>query len=464
MIASELHDSVPPWSEISNLLQPGEIVRPKPILAIDNLDDSMKRILFVHNNFPAQFVHIARALAKDPGVQVAAIGTQTARPIPGVKLLKYSIGQGDVAATHPFARRFDLECRRAEEVLYAASNLKASGFVPDIVLAHPGWGETIPLRSAFPDSRLLAYCELYYRSKGQDVGFDPEFPVAGLDGDIRIHMKNAATLLALDDCDGGISPTQWQKSTYPAEYQSKIHVIHEGVNTNLVKPDPDASFQLPSGRVLTAADEVVTYVTRSFEPLRGFHIIMRALPQILKRRKDAHVVIVGGAGSPYGLEPPAGKSWKSIFLDEVARQIDTNRVHFVGALPHASYVKVLQISRAHLYFTYPFVLSWSFLEAMAAGCLVIASDTPPVREVLDPSKGVLVPFLDYDKLAAATVDALARPQRYDKQRIQARKFVLEHFDNARVCMPKLREFLGFKASKRRAKDEDDTALVASEET
>lgn len=424
----------------------------------------MKRILFVHNNFPAQFVHIARALAKEPDVQVAAIGTQTARPIPGVKLLKYNVGQPDVAATHPFARRFDLECRRAEEVLYAASNLKMSGFVPDIVVAHPGWGETIPLRSAFPDSRLISYCELYYRRRGQDVGFDPEFPVTGLDGDVRIHLKNATTLLALDESDEGISPTQWQKSTYPAEYQSKIHVIHEGVNTNLVKPDPKASLQLPSGRILTPSDEVLTYVTRSFEPLRGFHIVMRALPQILKRRKDAHVVIVGGAGNPYGFESPAGKTWKDVYFGEIADRIDTRRVHFVGALPHPSYVKVLQISRAHLYLTYPFVLSWSMLEAMAAGCLVIGSDTPPVREVLDETNGIVVPFLDHEKVASAAVEALAHPQRFQKQRAQARKFVVENFDNARVCLPKLREFLGFKPSKRRARDEDDSALVTSEET
>lgn len=424
----------------------------------------MKRILFVHNNFPAQFVHIARALAKDPDVQVAAIGTQTARPMPGVKLLKYNIGQADVAATHPFARRFDLECRRAEEVLYAVSNLKSSGFVPDVVVAHPGWGETIPLRSAFPDARLIAYCELYYRPRGQDVGFDPEFPLTGLDGDVRIHLKNATTLLALDDCDAGISPTKWQKSTYPAEYQSKIQVIHEGVNTNLVKPDPEASFQLPSGRVLTPADEVLTYVTRSFEPLRGFHIVMRALPEILKRRKNAHVVIVGGAGNPYGFEPPIGKSWKSVYYDQVAAQIDRSRVHFVGAQPHPSYVKVLQISRAHIYFTYPFVLSWSLLESMAAGCLVIASDTPPVREVIDETNGVLVPFLDHERLASVAIDALARPQRYQKQRAQARKLVLDHFDNARICLPKIREFLGFKPAKRRARGADDSALVTSDET
>jgi glycosyltransferase involved in cell wall biosynthesis len=408
----------------------------------------MKKVLFVHNNFPAQFVHVARALARRPDVQLAAIGTRTARAMPGVQLRKYTVADQSVAATHPFARRFDVECRRAEEVLYAASNLSSSGFVPDLILAHPGWGEALPLRSIFPKARIVTYCEMFYRTQGQDVGFDPEFPQVGLDGDVNIQLKNAATLLALTDCDAGLSPTQWQKSTFPAEYHDKIDVIHDGVNVNAVKPASDAQFRLPTGRVLTRADQVLTFVGRSFEPLRGFHVFMRALPRILAKHKKAQVVIVGGAAKPYGFSPPPGRTWRSVFFDEIADQVDERRIHFTGPLAHADYLRVLQVSTAHVYLTYPFVLSWSLLEAMSAGCLVIGSDTPPVKEVLNSTNGILVPFHDASRLANAAIEALAHPRRFDRHRARAREMVIERFDLRRVCLPKLLNFLEFESGEK----------------
>lgn len=372
---------------------------------------------------------------------MAAIGTQTAQPLPNVRLIKYSVAQHDVSATHPFARRFDLECRRAEEVLYAATNLLSSGFSPDLILAHPGWGETLPLRSVFPDARMVAYCELFYRTRGQDVGFDPEFPSVGLDGDVNIHLKNAATLLALNESDAGLSPTEWQKSTYPTEYRDKIRVIHEGIDVDLVKPAARGSVLLPSGLALTQDSEVVTFVARAFEPLRGFHIVMRALPRILKERKSAHIVIVGGGAAPYGMRAPEGRTWRSVFFDEIASQVDTSRVHFVGMLPYPDFVKVLQISRAHLYMTYPFVLSWSLLEAMSAGCLVVASETAPVLDVVNNTNGILVPFHDETLLAERVIDALAHQAKYKRLRVNARKTVLRDFDLKRVCLPRLLDFL-----------------------
>src|SRR5579872_3013724 len=214
----------------------------------------MKKILFVHNNFPAQFLHVSQALAKRPGFEVAAIGTGTARRVAGGRLMKYSVADPNVAATHPFARRFDLECRRAEEVLYAASSLSSSGFVPDIILAHPGWGETLPLRSVFPKAHMVAYCEFFYRVEGQDNGFDPEFPQSGIDGEIALQLKNASTLLALVDCDSAISPTRWQRSTFPEEFQPKIKIIHEGVDVDEAKPSAHAKLRLASGRSLSKAD------------------------------------------------------------------------------------------------------------------------------------------------------------------------------------------------------------------
>jgi len=402
----------------------------------------MKKILFVHNNFPAQFLHIAETLAADPGFEVAAIGTHTARRLSGVDLVQYSLRDGDVAATHPFARRFDLECRRAEEVLYAASSLSARGFVPDLVFAHPGWGEALPLRAMFPGARIVTYCEFFYRVTGQDSGFDPEFPGIGIDGDVALHLKNAATLLALVDCDAAVSPTQWQRSTFPAEFQPKIKVVHEGIDTGKAKPSPHASLRLRTGRVLTKADEVVTFAARNFEPVRGFHIFTRALPRILAANPRAQILLVGGDGAPYGALPPDGQSWRKIFFDEIAGKVDTSRIHFTGHLGRQEFLQALQISLAHVYLTYPFVLSWSLLEAMSTGCLVIASATPPVEEVVNAENGILFPFFDADQLADRVVEALAHPRRFKSLRAQARATIVKRFDLRSVCLPRVFDLLG----------------------
>jgi glycosyltransferase involved in cell wall biosynthesis len=398
-------------------------------------------VLFVHNNFPAQFLHIAQALIQDPEIKVAAIGSPTARPLLGMQLLKYDMGRLDVSATHPFARRFDVECHRAEQVLYCLSSLKASGFLPDVIVSHPGWGESLPLRAVFPAAHIIAYCEFYYGLNGRDVRFDPEFPAMGTDGDVLVQIKNAASLLALSDCDLGISPTDWQKSTFPREYLNKIEVVHEGINVDVAVPNPNAEFTLPNGRKVTIQDEVVTYVTRNMEPLRGCHIFFRSLPRILAKRPNAQVIIVGGDGTSYGAPAPNGKTWKSIFFDEIKNDIDVSRVHFTGTLPYDQYLKVLQISAVHIYLTYPFVTSWSLVEALSAGCLVIGSDTAPVREVIDGTNGILVPFFDKDLLAQRVIEVLADRPKYAALRVKARETVLERFDMMRLCMPRLRQLI-----------------------
>ncbi len=410
------------------------------------------KILFVHNNFPAQYRNLAAALANEPGFELAAIGASSAQPMSSVKLIKYALPDADVSGTHPFARRFDLECRRAEQVLYSLSTLAASGFAPDLILAHPGWGETLPLRTMFPKARQVVYCEFFYGAEGRDIGFDPEFPMSGRDGHIGLQLKNATTLLALADCDVGISPTCWQQSTFPGHYQSKIEVIHEGIDTSRVRPDAQARLILPNGRQVSRSDEIVTFVVRNLEPLRGYHIFMRALPDILRRRPNAQIVIIGRDGLSYGLPPPAGSNWKSIFLEEVRDRLDMSRVHFMGGVPYNTFIKALQVSSAHVYLTYPFVLSWSALEAMSAGCLVIGSDTAPVREVINSGdNGVLVPFFAVDELAEKVVEALQRPDRFNAIREAARCFVIEHYDAARICIPRMRQLLDLNAPARPAR-------------
>jgi glycosyltransferase involved in cell wall biosynthesis len=395
-------------------------------------------VLFVHNNFPGQYRHIARTLAQNPQVRVTAIGASTSRPIDGVNLVKYSLTNVEASSAHPFARRFDMECHRGEQILYALSSLAATGFVPDLIMAHPGWGETLPLRTIYPDARILLYCEFFYGMQGRDVGFDSEFPETGADGYVGLHLKNASTLLALADCDAGISPTAWQRSTFPDHYQRKISVCHEGIDVDIAKPNPDAVFRLPSGRELRRSDEIVTFAARNLEPLRGYHVFMRALPRIMAKRPRAQVVVIGGDEVSYGAAPPEGTTWKSAFLKEVAGRIDHERIHFTGRLPYLDYLSALQVSSAHVYLTYPFVLSWSLLEALGSGCLVIGSDTPPVREVLaNNENGLLVPFFDSQQLAERVIEVLSNPRRFSPLRAQARQTILDRYDMTRICLPKM---------------------------
>ncbi len=365
-------------------------------------------VLFLHNNFPAQFQNLAQELARNPSHRVVAIGSESAQPMKNVELQRYRMPFYDVSATHPFARRFDIECHRATAVLYVLSALRSAGFEPDLIIGHCGWGETLPLRSVFPNARIGVYCEFYYRFDGQDVHFDPESPRLGADGVVALHCKNASTLLSLAEADFGLSPTDWQKQTYPAEYHGKIHVVHEGVDGERLQPDPRASFLLPNGVMIHPGDEIVTFVARNLEPMRGYHILMRALPRILRERPKAQIVIVGGEGVSYGASPPEGQSWKSIYLDEVAHQLDLERVHFLPNLPYDDYVSLLQTSRVHVYLTFPFVLSWSLIEAMALGCVIVGSDTAPVREAITHEvNGLLTPFHAPDALADKIVSVLA---------------------------------------------------------
>jgi glycosyltransferase involved in cell wall biosynthesis len=399
-------------------------------------------VLFVHNNFPAQFRNLAMHLARFPEHKVAAIGAEGAQPLNNVILRRYRMPYFNVAGTHPFARRFDVECRRAEQVLFAISELKAKGFVADVIVGHCGWGETLPLRAAFPKARIATYCEFYYRAEGQDVHFDPESPQLGVDGVVTLHSKNASTLLALADADLGISPTWWQRHTYPDEFHHKIAVAHEGVDMEKLRPDLEARFALPDGAVLNRSQEVVTFVARNLEPTRGYHIFMRALPEILRARPRAQIVIVGGDGVSYGDAAPEGTTWKSFYFNEVASRLDVNRVHFLPPLAYDDYVRLLQVSRAHVYLTYPFVLSWSLVEAMAVGCTIIGSDTPPVQEVIEHGyNGWLTPFHDSAALAHSVIKALAEPQSVASFGEAARAVAFERYEK-QACIKNALAVLG----------------------
>lgn len=372
------------------------------------------KILFIHQNFPGQFVHLASDLGRDRAHEVVALGLNN-NPVPaGVTLRVYQLLRRPDEQGHPLLSDTEAKVLRAEACAAAALQLKNEGFTPDLIIAHPGWGEALFIRDVFPRARIANYCEYFYASEGQDVGFDPETPALDFEQRYVLRLKNTANLLSLNDADLAYSPTAWQRSTYPAVYQDRIAVIHDGVNTTQLAFRPNARIQIQDAQgvskvSLKPGDEVLTFVARNLEPVRGFHMLMRALPRILAARPHTQVIIVGGNEVSYGHRAPDGQTWKDHMKAELAGCIDLNRVHFVGKIPYNTYLDVLSISKVHLYWTTPFVLSWSFLEAAMAGVPLIASKTPPVEEYASQFDMTLVDFFDVDGLAEAAIQKLAAP-------------------------------------------------------
>lgn len=398
------------------------------------------KVLFVHQNFPGQYKHLAAHLAADDRHEVRALGDLKnirQRPkIEGVQLSGYAVPERRKSDSHPYLREFSGHIRRAKAAAAACERMKKKGFVPDVICVHPGWGEALFLKDVFPESRLLNFLEFFYHAQGADTGFDPEFSPGEVDA-YRTRIRNSTLLLSLSAMDWGISPTYWQFRQHPEEYHPRMSVIHDGIDTRLVKPDAKASFRLPRrGLTFRPGDEVVTYVSRNLEPYRGFHTMMRALPELLRARPNAHVVLVGGQGASYGGKSKSG-SYRKQFLEELKGRIDLNRIHFTGRLPYERYINLLQVSACHVYLTYPFVLSWSLLEAMSAGCAIVGSDTPPVSEVIRHGEnGLLVDFFSPDALAAAVDRVLSKPQPLAQVRARARQTVVEHYDLETICLPR----------------------------
>jgi len=371
------------------------------------------KLLFVHQNFPGQYRHLAAHYAAQPGNQVVAVGQKSnlmklAR-VPGVTTLGYDFEGKDSVA-------------RGQKVAAGALDLRKAGFRPDVIFGHIGWGEAIFLKDIFPEARLLLYCEFFYRSRGADLGFDPEFP-ATASKVLRLRVMNAPLLMSLEASDWGLAPTQWQAQQFPEPYKPRISVIHDGIDTDALKR-----------KSIDPEDELITYVSRNLEPYRGFHVFMRAIPEIQRRRPKARIVIVGGDEVSYSPRLAAGDSYRLRLLKELENKIDLSRVHFTGRIPYGEYVSLLQRSSVHVYLTYPFVLSWSLLEAMAAGCAVVGSRTPPVQEVIEDGKnGYLVDFFSTQALADRIDGVLSNDQRL--VRANARQTIVDRFDLKRVCLP-----------------------------
>ncbi|GGF63885.1 MULTISPECIES: glycosyltransferase [Mameliella] len=400
------------------------------------------KILLIHQNFPGQYKHLAPALAAQ-GHQVVALTCKVkeAQTWQGVRIIPYEIKGASTKGIHPWLADFETKILRGTSCYRGALGLKEQGFEPDVICAHHGWGESMFLKDVWPKARLGLYCELYHLTTHPFVDFDPEFPSQNPAGDkLRIRMKNLNNRLHEEVMDAGISPTRFQAATFPDHWQDRLTVAHDGIDTNLVRPNPGARLEIENGPTLTRDDEVITFINRNLEPYRGYHVFMRALPDLLKRRKNAHVVMLGGDSTSYGSKPPQGKTWKQIFIDEVRGRIPTphwNRVHFLGRVPYDRFLAMMQVSRVHVYLTYPFVLSWSLLEAMSAEAAIVASDTAPVREVMTEGEtGLMVDFFDRAALVDRIDALLDDPDTRARLGANARALVREQYDLHSVCLPR----------------------------
>lgn len=400
------------------------------------------KILFIHQNFPGQFKHLAPALAKH-GHDTVALTLRVEKPTKwnGVRVLPYKLKPRAAQNTHPWLVDFDTKVTRAEACYHAAVQLREQGFTPDLIIAHPGWGESLFLKDVWPKAKMAIYCELYHKAEYPHTGFDKEFqPEIRATEAMRLRLKNVNNHEHFDIADAGISPTAFQADTFPPEFRDKITVCHDGIHTDVLTPDSAARLTLPTGETLTRKDELITFVNRNLEPYRGYHVFMRALPRLLKERPNARVLIVGGEDVSYGARPPKGQTWKQIFIDEVRGQIpdqDWARVHFLGRIPYDQFQSLLKVSRVHVYLTYPFVLSWSLFETMSVEGAIVASKTAPVEEaIIHGQNGRLVDFFDKDALVEEVTRLLDNASEREELGRAARKLIVNNYDLASICLPK----------------------------
>jgi glycosyltransferase involved in cell wall biosynthesis len=412
------------------------------------------KILFIHQNFPGQFKFLAPALAQQ-GHEVVAMTLHKTndRVWKGVRLEPYSTIKGSTPNVHPWVSDFETKTIRAEACFRAALKMKAQGFEPEVIVAHHGWGESLFLKEVWPKAKLGIYCEFFYHRYNADVGFDPEFPVADEGEACKLQLKNLNNLLHFQIADAGISPTHWQASTFPETFRNKISVIHDGIDTEAITPNPAASLTLKKANgedlVLSRESEVITFVNRNLEPYRGYHSFMRSLPELLRLRPLARILIVGDDDVSYGSRPDISRhgaaKWREVFANEVRPSIsdvDWQRVHFVGIVPYQHFIPMLQLSKVHIYLTYPFVLSWSLLEAMSAGCAIVASDTQPLHEAIRHNEtGQLVDFFNPSALAQSVHQLLESPKEIARLGDNARQFAQTHYDLHKVCLPKQIEWV-----------------------
>lgn len=393
------------------------------------------RILFLHNNFPAQYRHVAAKMAATKGNQVVFATHRAVEEIEGVKTVLYKPHREGRKETHHYMKNLETAVINGQSLFRTGVELKKAGFIPDIVCAHSGWGPSLYIKDIFPDTKLLSYFEWYYHAYGTDADFLPSSNI-GYDDAGRIRTKNTPVLLDLAQCDWGQVPTHWQKAQFPDIFKPKLSVLHDGVDTNFFKPIKDAKLKIDN-LDLSDAEEIVTYATRGMEPYRGFPEFMRAAALLLKARPKLHIVVVGNDRVAYGKQLPKGQTWRKNMLNEL--KPDMSRIHFTGLLPYEQYVQVLQASTVQVYLTVPFVLSWSLIESLSCGALMVASNTSPLHEVIeDGENGFLTDFFDHEALADKVGYVLDNHKDLAHIRKAARKTVLDNYDLKKLLPRHLR--------------------------
>lgn len=396
------------------------------------------KILFVHHNMPGQYREMIQWLAAQKEHKLVFLTQKRPAPkIDGVTSVTYKAHHEPADDAYGLSQIWEAAVGYGYGAARAARQLKEKhGFTPDVIIGHTGWGELLFMKDIWPDVPVLGFFEYFYLNEGGPVGFDPEVPPSK-EVPFLHRARNAVPLSNFDSCDLGVVPTRWQYNTYPSYFHKKFYCCHDGIRTDLLKPDPKAKVSLKRlDKPLTSDDEVLTFMARNLERTRGFHIFMRALPQIQAERPNARTLIIGGNGNSYGLKSQHPGGLRAEMEEELGDQVDWSRVHFLGKVPFDVYQKVIQISRCHLYLTMPFVLSWSCLESMSMGATMVATNVAPVREVISHGKnGLLVDFFDREALANQVTEVLANPQDYAHLGAAAREHVVNNYDFQTRCLP-----------------------------
>lgn len=405
-----------------------------------------KKILFVHQNFPGQYKHIYKSLVKK-GFDVHSLSIKKYNG-DGINNHYYELLSLSSENINQWAQEFEAKMIRADSALKKCLQMRDDGFYPDLIIGHPGWGETFFMKEVWPESKLLTYVEFYYKTINCDIDFDKAVIEDDLNLDFdkfyefnkyKLAARNSPFLSTYALSDYLVSPTQFQKNLVPKSLRGNIEVIHDGIDTNILKPNPKVKV-LVNGKKYSKSDKIITYVSRSLDPYRGFHIFMKAIPKILKENPDASIFIVGDDKTHgYGAKPKGDRNYKEIYYSKIKDQIkgDEDRLFFFGQVQYDLFIKLMQISSVHIYLSYPFVLSWSMLEAMAMEALIIGSKTKPVEEVIKDNKnGLLVDFFDYKKLSLMVTDVLNNPEKYSSIKKEARKTIVDNYDLEKVCLPK----------------------------
>jgi len=395
------------------------------------------KILFVHQNMPGQYREMLQWLAEQGGHELVFLTQRDPAPkIKGVRTVQYRPHHRPAKDAYGLSKVWEEATGYGFGAAQAAAKLAKGGFKPDIILGHTGWGELLFMKDVLPDVPVLGFFEYYYLNTGGPVGFDPEDPPSA-HSPFLLRARNAVPNANYEAVDLGVVPTQWQQDSFPAHFHEKFYCCHDGIRTDLLTPDPDVEINLGRlERPLTRQDEIVTFMARNLERTRGFHVFMRALPQIQTERPEARVLIIGGNGASYGKASKHPGGLRGEMEEELGDRVDWSRVHFLGKVPYDQYQKVIQISRCHMYLTMPFVLSWSCLEAMSMGATMVGTDVGPVREAIRHGEtGLLVDFFNPDALADQVVEVLANPESYAHLGPNARAHVVENYDFLTRCLP-----------------------------